>query len=213
MNRYLEVVAWKIRALFSKKNHFTSVVFHSVVNPTASIRNGVRAYNSIVGKYSYVARNTLLQNTQLGAFCSVSEGCNIGMPSHPADFVSTSPVFLIGGNCLKTHFAQIPYKATQRTKIGNDVWIGAHAQIKGGVTIGDGAIIGAGAVVTKDVPDYAVVGGVPAKILKYRFDEKTIAQLKQSKWWEMDESALRKIADCFDDPKRMLSAQNQGEEK
>ncbi len=70
--------------------------------------------------------------------------------------------------------------------IGNDVWIGAHAKIIGGVTIHDGAVVLAGSVVTKDVPSYAIVGGVPAKVLKYRFDEQTVQLLLDSRWWEKD---------------------------
>jgi hypothetical protein len=70
--------------------------------------------------------------------------------------------------------------------IGNDVWIGSGVFIKGGVTIGDGVIIGAHSVVVKDVPPYAIVGGVPVKIIKYRFDEKTIAKLLELKWWQYD---------------------------
>lgn len=74
--------------------------------------------------------------------------------------------------------------------IGNDVWIGCRAIIMAGVTIGDGAVIGSGAVVTKDVPPYSVVGGAPAKIIKYRFDEETIQRLLKVKWWNYDPESL-----------------------
>ncbi len=75
--------------------------------------------------------------------------------------------------------------------IGNDVWIGHGVFIKEGVTVGDGAVIAAGAVVVKDVPPYAIVGGSPAKIIKYRFDEKTISKLLELQWWNMDPEILQ----------------------
>ena len=78
------------------------------------------------------------------------------------------------------------YSNERPVKIGNDVWIGRGAFIKGGVTIGDGAVIAAHAVVTKDVPPYAIVCGVPAKIIKYRFDCETIKELLDLKWWNYD---------------------------
>ena len=77
--------------------------------------------------------------------------------------------------------------------MGNDVWIGENAHIMSGVTIGDGAIVGSEALVTKDIPPYAIVGGNPAKIIKYRFDEYTIEKLLKIKWWDFGEDELVKI--------------------
>ena len=82
-------------------------------------------------------------------------------------------------------------------QIGNDVWIGTGAILLDGVTIGNGAIVAAGAVVNKDVPPYAVVGGVPAKIIKYRFSEEIVKKLEESRWWEKEESWLLKNAEKF----------------
>ena len=84
-------------------------------------------------------------------------------------------------------------KKEESTIIGNDVWIGAKAIIRSGVTIGDGAVIGAGAVVTKDVPPYAIVAGVPAKIIRYRFDEELRKALLAAKWWDRDMTELRTL--------------------
>ena len=94
----------------------------------------------------------------------------------------------------KKRFAKHEFDGILRTVIGNDVWIGKRAIIKAGVKIGDGAVVGAGAVVTKDVPPYAIVAGVPAKIIKYRFDEDTIAQLLKTKWWNLSDEELEKRA-------------------
>ena len=79
--------------------------------------------------------------------------------------------------------------------IGNDVWIAAGAQVLHKVSIGDGAIVGGGAVVTKNVPPYAIVAGVPARIIKFRFDEKTICELLKIKWWDWPENVLQEYID------------------
>lgn len=80
-----------------------------------------------------------------------------------------------------------------KTIIGNDVWLGANSLVLKGVKIGDGAVIGAGAVVTKDVPPYAIVGGNPAKVIKMRFDDETIGKLMQLQWWNLDLSIIENL--------------------
>ena len=88
--------------------------------------------------------------------------------------------------------------------VGNDVWIGSNVLIKAGVHIGDGAVIAMGAVVTKDVPDYAIVGGVPARILRYRFTESQRTELQRLKWWNKDVSWISKNADIFDNVDNLI---------
>ena len=109
MGALLDVFKNKINSLFNKKISFSSVIFGSKIDSTASIRQNVRLYHSKVGRYSYIGRNTLVQNAEIGAFCSISENCNIGMPSHPINFVSTSPVFLKGKNYLRINFEEFEY--------------------------------------------------------------------------------------------------------
>lgn len=205
MSAIVDALRNKVRSLFAKQIAFSSVLIDADIDKTAAIKQKVRLYHSRVGRYSYVARNTLIQHADIGAFCSISEDCKIGMPSHPSDFVSTSPVFLEGGNYLGTNFASFPYEDCPRTVIGNDVWIGVGAKIKSGLSIGDGAIIAAGAVVTRDVPDFAIVGGVPARLIRYRFDEETCRALKQSAWWELPEAELGEKAKYFDRPELFLA--------
>ncbi len=197
MSAVFDICFYKLKSIFDKKLCFSANVFGSVIDKTAAIRQNCRVYNSQLGRYSYVARNTLIQNTEIGNFCSISEGCNIGMPTHPTDMVSTSPVFLKGSNYLNKNFAEFEYNDCKKTTIGNDVWIGAYSQIKSGLTIGNGAVIGAGAVVTHDVPPYAIVGGVPAKIIRYRFDENTIRELLNSEWWNMSDEQLSQNKEMF----------------
>ncbi len=200
MNSLIDAAIWKAKSIFDSQLSFSALIINSTKDKTAAIRNNVRFYDSSIGRYSYITRNCLVQSAEIGAFCSISEGCFIGMQSHPAEFVSTSPVFLDGGNYLKKNFASLKYQDTYKTVIGNDVWIGANVLVKGGVHIGDGAIIAAGAVVTHDVPPYAIVGGVPAKLIRYRFSEDIIKKISDSKWWEYSEERLCEAASNFNSP-------------
>lgn len=204
MNHILSVCINKILGIMRGNASLSSVINNSSVDKRSVIRQKVRLHHSKVGRYSYIGRGSLVQNTEIGAFCSISEGCNIGMPSHPCSFVSTSPVFLKGKNCLKTHFAEFPYENCPKTVIRNDVWIGSNAKIKSGVTIGDGAIIGAGAVVTKDVPPFGIVGGIPARLIRYRFEESVCQQLLESEWWYFSDQDLRSSGALFSDASSFL---------
>ena len=117
------------------------------------------------------------------------------------NWVSTSSVFEdVKHSGGRNRLARIEVPTTKTTHIGNDVWIGHGVSIKQGVNIGDGAIIGTGAVVTKDVPAYAIVGGVPATIIRYRFDAETIKMLLESKWWNYSDNEIGKVADFITTP-------------
>ena len=120
------------------------------------------------------------------------------------DMVSTSPVFLQGRNILRKNFSEIPYESSRQVIIGNDVWIGAGACILSGVKIGDGSIIGARAVVTKDVEPYTIVAGVPARELRKRFDKKIIERLLEIKWWDWNDEEIRRKSVFFDSPQKLI---------
>ena len=171
----------------------------AVVDSTAAICSGVRFYRGKIGKYSYIGNNSFVCDTDIGNFTSISTDCYIGGTSHPIDWVSTSPVFHKWENIMKKNFARHEFNIFKRTYIGNDVWIGDSALVMDGVKIGDGAIIAAGAIVTKDVPDYAIVGGVPAKLIRYRFKEDEIDYLLNLKWWDKPESWIKENAEGFSD--------------
>ena len=138
-----------------------------------------------------------VRDVEMGRYCSIAMGCAIGLMPHPTDWLSTSPtVYEPGCNEWAKSFkhpmpAQDDYKIDKpRTVIGHDVWIGQNALILRGVNIGTGAVVAAGAVVTRDVPPYAVVGGVPARVIRMRSDDATIRRLLASQWWKYDLSSF-----------------------
>ena len=143
--------------------------------------------NSVIDDFVYVSNRTIIKNTVVGKFCSIGADVKIGLGIHPTDFISTFPAFFsIKKQCQITFTDQDSIDELGSNKIGNDVWIGDNVMILSNVTIGDGCIIAAGAVVTKDVEPYAIVGGVPAKLIKKRFNKEHIQSLLDSQWWEND---------------------------
>ena len=179
--------------LFSKISVF-AIIKKSIIHSTASIQSGTRFYNSRIEDYSYISRDCVIVNTIIGKFCSIADNVIINAGKHPLNFVSSSPVFYSKNNCLKKCFNEISYNEYDSTIIGNDVWIGTHAFIKGGISIGDGAVIGAYTIVTKDVEPYTVIVGNPGRVLKKRFDDDLIKKLLKLKWWSFNEDLLRKCS-------------------
>lgn len=190
------------------KNHFLSKS-HSWADKNTSIdrESTFEGYNKIyrgaiisgsnIGRFTYIS-NAKVSGSDIGAFCSIGPEVIIGLSSHPTNWLSTHPAFysltLQAGATFAKHEL---FQHWTRPVIGNDVWIGARAVILGGLTVGDGAIIAAGSVVTKNVEPYSIVGGVPAKLIKYRFSEHVIQQLIDWQWWNLPISVLEKIADKF----------------
>ncbi|WP_343616099.1 CatB-related O-acetyltransferase [Flavobacterium sp.] len=169
----------------------------------------VTLHNVKLGDFTYIGEKSIFLNTVIGKYCSIAGNVKCGLGTHPSKtFVSSHPVFYSVNPILSgITFADKQYfDEYHDVIIGNDVWIGENVTIIGGVNIGDGAIIASGALVTKDVPPYAVVGGVPAKILKYRFEEQEIEFLLNVKWWELDKATIKENFLLFHDVKTLMKS-------
>lgn len=197
---------------FFKKIVRGKCVINSLIHKTAKINSGATIVNSTIGRYTYTCYDDEIVNCEIGQFCSISDEVVIGGAEHPIAWVSTSPVFQnVKHSGPKRKFSEFDFEGIKKTVIGNDVWIGRRAIIKAGVTVGDGVVIGSGSVVTKDIPPYAIVGGVPAKILKYRFGEETIKELLQSEWWNMRDEVIERYAHLIKDPIAFTKAMKERE--
>jgi acetyltransferase-like isoleucine patch superfamily enzyme len=161
-----------------------------------------------LGDFTYIAGNTSISKTTIGKFCSIGPNCKIGLGKHPSNtFVSSHPIFFSDLKQAQISFADKKYfEEFENITIGNDVWLGADIIVVDGVNISDGVIVAAGSVVTKDIPPYAIVGGVPAKIIKYRFEKDEIKKLIEMKWWDMDVEYLKNNFMNFHNVKEFLNA-------
>lgn len=177
--------------------------YMTTLEPPCSLK-WLRAEHSFsLGAFSYAVSGYFFA-CRIERYCSFGEGVQVGRHSHPLDFLSTSPIFYLSsmdvlGVSKHDSLAEsvsIPSRAptsVKFTSIGNDVYIGHEAFILPGVSIGHGAVVGARAVVTKDVPPYAIVAGSPARVVRYRFKETVIDQLLESAWWDYSPWQLGKI--------------------
>lgn len=157
--------------------------------------------DSSIGDYTYIEGGVRILASNVGKFCAVAPFAQVGLASHPIGRdVSGHPAFYL-------HKPELGYDLVdstrhndlRRTSIGNDVWIGAGVLVKDGVHVADGAVIAAGAVVIRDVEPYAIVGGVPASTIRYRFNPEEIAFLLDLAWWDRPDDWLRSHAHLMSD--------------
>ena len=193
-----------------RKPNSYSLPEDSTFEPPCSIKSLRSEMSICMGAYSYGVSGYYFGVT-IGRYCSMGEGVQVGRHSHPIDFGSTSPLFYLEKNAV---LGNIEHESTigtsfkpsrapttfKPTVIGNDVYIGHDAFILPGVKIGNGAVIGARAVVTKDVPSYAIVAGCPATVKRYRFTDDIIDKLERTQWWKFSLRQLRNV-----DPTEPLS--------
>ena len=186
-------------------------VFPNAYKTSCFIKNVVTAPNIFIGDYTYYddpvdpagfEKNNVLFNYPefgdrliIGKFCAIASGTRfiMGPANHRMSSVTTYPFHVFGGvwsERTPDHLSELPRKGD--IVVGNDVWIDYEAVILAGVRIGDGAVIGSRAIVTRDIPPYTIVGGVPARTIRKRFDDTVIARLLDLRWWDWPEEAVRR---------------------
>ena len=172
---------------------------NSTFEKTSALRKFSICHNSKIGKYSSVSSYTKLINVSLGNFTVIARESRIGLGPHPTNLLTTHSIFYKNKpwGFHPEWVQKADFDENKRTIVGNDVWIGSRSIVMDGVHIGDGAIVAAGSVVTKDVPPYAIVGGAPAKIIKYRFSEEMIKRLLEIKWWNLPDEKITEVINLF----------------
>lgn len=194
------VIAFGARVAHCTVDGFLSVGRNSALagcrlERNVSVDHDTYVAESAIGFCSYVGPYSHIRRTTIGRFCSIGPYTLIGTGTHPTRFVSTSPVFYATRKQCGISFASNDsFEETRTIDIGHDVWIGARTFIADGLRVGSGAVIGAGAVVTRDVEPYAIVGGVPARLLRYRYPKEDVAILLELAWWTWPEGDLREAA-------------------
>jgi len=213
-----------------KRNYYRLYYYKKNVtiaeNVLLNIKNHFEGLNAVgknsevstceIGLGTYISDNSVIKKSIIGKFCSIGSNVQISLGLHPSDtFVSTHPSFFsaqkyagfsfVNKNIFKEHTFIDP-EEKYAVEIGNDVWIGNNVIILDGLKIGDGAIIAVGSIVTKDVLPYAIVAGVPAKLIKFRFTEEQIKKLLNIKWWNWDFETIRSKSSGFNNIESFIAS-------
>jgi acetyltransferase-like isoleucine patch superfamily enzyme len=152
-----------------------------------------------MGAYTYVGRGSLVGSASIGRFCSVAPNVTIGLGEHPVDYISTHPAFFNGAEMFpmlngKFGVSRNAEVLSTRKVIGHDAWLGANCVIGRVVRIGNWAIIGAGAFVKDNIPDYAIIVGLPGRVIRLRFTEQQVERLLRLKWWNYDAAIMEGVS-------------------
>lgn len=210
----------KIKVFISKNVEFSNSTFEGKNNIGA--RTNVS--NSDVGYGTYIGNNCVLNLCKIGKFCSLANGIKILKNNHPTSFFSTHPAFHRPSSSLIKklkldlvsedkfpEFQLLDHK--YQVCIDSDVWVGEDVKIITGVCIGQGAVIAAGTVVTKDIPPYAIVAGVPARIIRYRFDPETVNSIMNIDFWSSPIEIIERYAEVMESPLVLLKKINDNSKK
>lgn len=177
------------------ENQYSSISASAMVHESADISHPVNIAKNAevhaltkIGAFTFINQFSVIYGrTALGKFCTVARNCEVGVANHPIDWLSTL------GN-MQSYFPRhpdigrapnFPMTAHSPTTIGNDVWLGCGVVVRSGVSIGNGAVIAASAVVVSDIEPYAIYGGIPAKLIRYRFPADIISELQALEWWDL----------------------------
>lgn len=201
---YLLRIPCALKLRIEKKSQIKNFIFTpyqvatKMIGSNVYLGKGVKYVGAInqgyIGDYTYINDALIYDGVKIGKFCSIAHNVCIGPGEHYTNRIATYPV--------KIRVLNEPWEGvfpnTKETVIGNDVWVGNNATILSGVKIGNGAIIAAGAVVTHDVPPYTIVGGIPSRVIRYRFEQSTIEMLQKLEWWNKNYEWLKEHEELFD---------------
>lgn len=156
--------------------------------------HGVNVFADVrIGRHSYMNNGMIRPCVSVGRFCSIGRNVVIAAADHPLDALTTHPVAWQARAPLERPQSSLRAKKSTFTEIGHDVWIGDNVVVVSGVRIGNGAVVGANSVVTRDVPPYSIVGGVPARLIRTRFSDPIVDRLIASEWWLLHIESVRKL--------------------
>lgn len=173
-----------------------------------SLGRNTNVKGTVIGFGTYIGADSILNQSSIGKFCSISKNVEIVLNNHPTNYISTHPAFHRSNNkllknisldfCSVSLFDEFKFvDGGNQIVIENDVWIGCNVILMPGIKIANGAIVAAGSVVTKSVEPYTIVGGVPAKVLKKRFHDEEVEYIMKSKWWNLDIFTLKSNHQSF----------------
>ncbi|WP_299325045.1 DapH/DapD/GlmU-related protein [uncultured Maribacter sp.] len=205
---YLKYVKKHIIGENAKVGYSSKLIGNNIIGENCSF------IGSKLGFASYISKDTHLQDVKIGNYCSIGPNVLSIHGTHPTKkYVSTHPAFFSTDFAYSYTKEQLfkekpePLESNEpyKTLIGNDVWVGASVNIIEGVKLGDGCIVAAGSLVNKDVEPYSIVGGVPAKHIRYRFEPNEIVFLLDFKWWQKSEEWIRTNSLLFSDIKEFIN--------
>ena len=180
--------------------HPTARVVESKLGRYTEVADRTRITETVMGDYSYVMLDCDIWHAEIGKFANIANAVRINATNHPTwratqhHFTYRAADYFADADMDAAFF---DWRRSNKVVIGHDVWIGHGATILPGVRVGDGAVIGAGAVVSRDVADYAIVGGVPARLIRERFEKDIAARLIKLAWWDWSHDALRRALEDF----------------